>query len=158
MFSEQVAFHEPSNFWIGPRPADLIELGAKFGGCMRSDPGIAKAIDAGRKLENESGCCVRNDGSGCMQTQRKECSPLLSTFHKWKRTQKGPDLRTRGPVCGQDPDYCDSPSSQPPHVWPNDLRRWPICKSQSDLSFGAPDYMTCKVTAKPCCIGIHGML
>ena len=31
---QQVAFYEPSNFWIGPKPADVIHLGAVFAPCM----------------------------------------------------------------------------------------------------------------------------
>ena len=31
---QQVAFYEPSNFWIGPNPADVIHLGAVFAPCM----------------------------------------------------------------------------------------------------------------------------
>ena len=109
------------------------------------------------KLENElSGCCVRNDGSGCLQTTRNLCSPLLSSFHKWSGQNRGPGKRLHGPVCGQDPRYCVNPISKPPHIWPDDLRAWPICKTSDIPHRGSPSYMTCKIIAKPCCIGIHG--
>lgn len=48
---------QPANFWLGPRAADLIRLGAKFSPCMRADLGIIENIER-RKLEeaNNSGC------------------------------------------------------------------------------------------------------
>ena len=60
---DQVAFLEPANFWGGPRPADLIHLGAKYSPCMRYDLTIHALVKERRKLEaEESGCCVRRDG------------------------------------------------------------------------------------------------
>ena len=103
---EQVAFHEPSNFWIGPRAADLIHLGAKFSPCMRHDPGIMKSVALARVKENQdSGCCVRNDFTGCMQTTNNSCSGSHSTFLKWSSMDnslrpQGPNgPRLYGPVC-----------------------------------------------------------
>lgn len=52
----------------------LIHLGAKFSPCMRQDEEIHKLIQEKRALERESGCCVRNDRSGCLQTLQEECS------------------------------------------------------------------------------------
>ena len=154
---EKVAYYEPPNFWVGPRAADLIRLGAKFSPCMRNDPQIeANVRDQRLKEARDTGCCVRNDGSGCLQTSRDKCSPLLSTFHKWSKMNPGPDGRAIGPVCGQDPRYCSNPVSRPPHLWPDDLRSWPICSKRTHAGFGSPDHMTCKETGKPCCIGIHG--
>ena len=155
---QQVAFYQPTNFWIGPKPADVIHLGAVFAPCMRHDRGIQETTELASKKENDlSGCCVRNDGSGCLQTTKTSCSPLLSTFFKWTKKMPGPENRLHGPVCGQDPRYCDNPISKPPHVWADDLRQWPICMAPSDVPRrGSPSYMTCKITAKPCCIGIHG--
>ena len=99
---QQVSFRSPSNFWIGPRPADVIHLGAVFAPCMRKDAAIMQAIAKATYEENQhSGCCVRNDGSGCLQTTKNKCSTLLSTFFKWSEQTLGPDGRLRGPVCGQ---------------------------------------------------------
>ena len=152
---QQVAYYQPSNFWIGPSPADVIHLGAVFSPCMREDKSIQESISIANARENElSGCCVRNDASGCLQTTKNKCSPLLSTFYKWSWRTLGPNGRTQGPVCGQDPGYCLNPASQAPHTWVDDLRKWPVCKEANLV--GGPPYMTCKVTAKPCCIGIHG--
>jgi len=48
---------QPSSFWLGPRAADLIHLGAKFSPCMRADKGIMDAIEARRKDEAfNTGC------------------------------------------------------------------------------------------------------
>ena len=50
---------------------------------FRYDRAIKETIEMATKKENElSGCCVRNDGSGCLQTTQNSCSPLLSTFFK----------------------------------------------------------------------------
>jgi len=53
--------------------ADLIHLGAKYSPCMRRDENVMNAIMQDRQKENKTGCCVRSDGSGCVQTQRRDC-------------------------------------------------------------------------------------
>ena len=55
LFIEEVDYLEPSNFWFGPRPADLIHLGAKFSPCMRQDKTIQSEIEAAHALEKQSG-------------------------------------------------------------------------------------------------------
>jgi len=168
LFIEEVDYMEPANFWFGPRPADLIHLGAKFSPCMRRDDSIVheKALDTLK--ESDSGCCIRNDNSGCVQTVRSECSTLLSTFHKWTPSNPGPDGRVSGPVCGQDPQYCTAPKSSYRNTWHDDITSWPICHVSSipkpSMFFGlgssklspAPRHLTCETIARPCCIGIHG--
>ena len=168
LFIEEVDYLEPANFWLGPRPADLIHLGAKFTPCMRKDDLIIDERNKQIERERESGCCVRNDYSGCHQTPREECSPLLSTFHKWSEKNPGPDRRMSGPVCGQDPLYCTAPLSSYANTWEDDITTWPICyvsslpKPISYWGIGgqklspAPAHMTCERVARPCCIGIHG--
>lgn len=52
----------------------LIHLGAKFSPCMRHDEEIYELMQEKKKKERESGCCVRNDRSGCLQTLQEECS------------------------------------------------------------------------------------
>ena len=54
--------------------ADLIHLGAKYAPCMRSDMNVMREIRFDRQLERETACCIRNDGSGCMQTTEEDCS------------------------------------------------------------------------------------
>ncbi|GFG40974.1 hypothetical protein Cfor_02952, partial [Coptotermes formosanus] len=71
---QQVDYQEPANFWIGPRAADLIHLGAKFAPCMRKDAKIMKEIEKGREKERETACCIRNDDSGCVQSSQADCS------------------------------------------------------------------------------------
>ncbi|MEQ2181841.1 Inactive rhomboid protein 1, partial [Goodea atripinnis] len=56
----------------------LIHLGAKFSPCMRQDEEIQNLIQETKTRERESGCCVRNDRSGCLQTLQEECSVPLS--------------------------------------------------------------------------------
>ena len=161
---DQVSYREPANFWGGPRAADLIHLGAKYSPCMRYDRQIGDIVAQRRTEEGlRSGCCVRNDGSGCMQTTEEKCSSLLSTFHKWGYfsqtglSARGPHGEVTGPVCGQDPRYCALPASRPPNEWPYDISAWPICRQATNAtSLGAPAHLKCKLTARPCCIGIHG--
>ena len=54
--------------------ADLIHIGARFTPCMRDDLNVRKAISDARTAERNSACCVRNDGSGCLQTTDEQCS------------------------------------------------------------------------------------
>ena len=170
LFIEEVDYLEPSNFWFGPRPADLIHLGAKFSPCMRRDKSIDAEISTAVEKEAETGCCVRNDNSGCVQTLQAECSTLLSTWHKWSVSAPGPDGRVSGPVCGQDPQYCTAPKSSYQGTWHDNISTWPVCHvsslprpgsyfglgSQSAQVSSAPRHMTCELIARPCCIGIHG--
>ena len=169
LYIEEIDFNEPASFWLGPRAADLIHLGAKFSPCMRRDEEILNSVALQAAREADTGCCVRNDHSGCMQVARGECSSLLSTFHKWSPGRPGPDGRTSGPVCGQDPQYCLAPKSSYSATWPDDISTWPVCHLSSAPSplyyFGlsrvaraspAPRHMTCELVARPCCIGIHG--
>lgn len=53
---------------------DLIHLGAKFSPCIRKDQQIEQLVRRERDVERASGCCVQNDRSGCIQTQKKDCS------------------------------------------------------------------------------------
>ncbi|XP_068251140.1 inactive rhomboid protein 1-like isoform X2 [Palaemon carinicauda] len=164
---QTVNYWEPSNFWIGPRAADLIHLGAKFAPCMRKDEKIYRHVEEQRRAERETGCCIRNDDSGCVQSSKGECSPLvqgdmdstrLSVWKKWSELAKGPDGRLSGSVCGQDPDFCKEPASVPPHEWPDDITRWPICRKRiaAVKKVNTAEHMACEVIGHPCCIGIHG--
>jgi membrane associated rhomboid family serine protease len=169
LYIEEIDFNEPASFWLGPRAADLIHLGAKFSPCMRSDQSILAEVALQAKREADTGCCIRNDHSGCMQVRQVECSSLLSTFHKWTPRGPGPDGRTSGPVCGQDPQYCIAPKSSYADTWLDDISLWPVCHVSSAPNpthyFGlarvqraspVPRHMTCELVARPCCIGIHG--
>ncbi|KPP64070.1 inactive rhomboid protein 2-like, partial [Scleropages formosus] len=82
---ESVKYIQQENFWIGPSSEDLIHLGAKFSPCIRQDEQIAKLIQMAKEQERESGCCVQNDNSGCVQTQQADCS--ICTFPStWNHT------------------------------------------------------------------------
>lgn len=58
---------------------DLIHLGAKFTPCLRRDKKIVDRMHHDRNEEKESGCCVQNDNSGCVQTLRADCSVHMRT-------------------------------------------------------------------------------
>ncbi|XP_071814602.1 inactive rhomboid protein 1-like isoform X2 [Apostichopus japonicus] len=151
---ETVGYMEPDNFWIGPRPADLVHLGAKYAPCMHRDEEIYYQIKRERHLESQSGCCIRTDGAGCLQTLEEECSTIFATFHKWPDPADSSHSRLSGPVCGQDPRECLNPLSTPPYEWPDNISNWEICKEHTDT----PKYphTTCTLTGRPCCIGIQG--
>jgi hypothetical protein len=126
---------------------------------MRKDLKIFEIINEERNREKSTGCCIRKDGSGCVQTLSHNCSvslkltfillkkimwneikiikinnfskPFLWTLHKWNNnTNRGPsysiDLRSSGPVCGQDPRYCEQPASTGSYEWPDDITKWPV--------------------------------
>ncbi|XP_024893523.1 inactive rhomboid protein 1 isoform X1 [Temnothorax curvispinosus] len=184
---QQVDYQEPANFWLGPRAADLIHLGAKFAPCMRRDIKILKEIDVWRERERDTACCIRNDDSGCVQSSKADCSVrglrstamnTISTWKKWGPGDSGPGGRISGSVCGLDPKFCDAPASIAPYEWPDDITKWPICRKTNPFSqrfsknggqrgnanfpIGRykdkmAEHMVCEVIGHPCCIGIHGM-
>uniref|UniRef100_A0A8C6NSI2 Inactive rhomboid protein n=1 Tax=Nothobranchius furzeri TaxID=105023 RepID=A0A8C6NSI2_NOTFU len=127
---ENVKFVQQQNFWVGPSSEALIHLGAKFSPCMRQDEEIHKLIQEKRERERESGCCVRNDHSGCLQTLQDECSSTLSEWVKWPQHPSAPHLngevRQHGAVCHQDPRICQEPASVSPHEWSDDITEWPL--------------------------------
>ncbi len=143
-FVIQVDVFEPSNLWLGPSALGLVRAGAGFAPCMRpSSSALATALDSSRSRERRSGCCVRNDRSGCVQTAPEHCSPVLSEFRE-------------GTVCGLDPRHCASPASAPPFQWGEDITKWPLCKKRRDWgvgnhitdSIGATSHMKCDVVAR----------
>ncbi|XP_076458190.1 inactive rhomboid protein 1-like [Babylonia areolata] len=151
---------EQKNLWIGPRKADLIHLGAKYSPCMRDDPNLRDLLNLDRKMENQSACCVRNDGSGCVQRLETKCD-ILSTWKKWRAgNDTGPGGRVSGSVCGQDPLYCITPASAAPFEWPDSIVDWPVCTKtrKQNVSYkGFQDrHMSCELLGRPCCYGIKG--
>lgn len=170
---QEVDYFEPDNFWIGPRAADLVHLGAKFTPCMRKDKKIHDDILKSRETERKTACCIRNDQSGCVQTSRDKCSEVISTWRKWDINQPGPprwisdpkrigiersspQRRLSGSVCGQDPRYCEEPASAYPYEWPDDITKWPVCRHTVMSEQAAEAHMSCEVIGRPCCIGIYG--
>uniref|UniRef100_A0A8C7B5M6 Inactive rhomboid protein n=1 Tax=Neovison vison TaxID=452646 RepID=A0A8C7B5M6_NEOVI len=160
---ESVKYIQQENFWIGPSSIDLIHLGAKFSPCIRKDQQIEQLVLRERDLERDSGCCVQNDHSGCIQTQRKDCSETLATFVKWQ-DDTGPPMdksdlgqkRTSGAVCHQDPRTCEEPASSGAHIWPDDITKWPICTEQARSNRTGFLHMDCQIKGRPCCIGTKG--
>uniref|UniRef100_A0A8C9TIX2 Inactive rhomboid protein n=1 Tax=Scleropages formosus TaxID=113540 RepID=A0A8C9TIX2_SCLFO len=152
---ESVKYIQQENFWIGPSSEDLIHLGAKFSPCIRQDEQIAKLIQMAKEQERESGCCVQNDNSGCVQTQQADCSETLATFIKWT-AEKVDIIRSSGAVCHQDPRTCEEPASAAPHVWPDDITKWPICTFPSTWNHTGFRHMDCSIKGRPCCIGTKG--
>ncbi|KAL8163167.1 UNVERIFIED_CONTAM: Inactive rhomboid protein 2, partial [Gekko kuhli] len=160
---ESVKYIQQENFWIGPSSIDLIHLGAKFSPCIRKDLQIEKLIQKEREQERKSGCCVQNDNSGCVQTLREDCSETLATFVKWP-DHNPPDAdpgnsslkRSSGAVCSQDPRTCEEPASNRPHVWPDDITKWPICTYQVKNNHTGFLHMDCDIKGRPCCIGTKG--
>uniref|UniRef100_A0AAX7U0J9 Inactive rhomboid protein n=1 Tax=Astatotilapia calliptera TaxID=8154 RepID=A0AAX7U0J9_ASTCA len=157
---ENVKFVQQQNFWVGPSSVTLIHLGAKFSPCMRQDEEIHKLIQEKRALERESGCCVRNDRSGCLQTLQEECSSTLAVWVKWPQHPSAPslnsELRQHGAVCHQDPRICLEPASVSPHEWPDDITSWPVCTRFNSGNHTNLPHIDCTITGRPCCIGTKG--
>uniref|UniRef100_A0A8C5GGN7 Inactive rhomboid protein n=1 Tax=Gouania willdenowi TaxID=441366 RepID=A0A8C5GGN7_GOUWI len=156
---ENVKFVQQQNFWIGPSSEALIHLGAKFSPCMRQDEEIHKLMQEKRTIEMKSGCCVRKDRSGCLQTLQEECSSTLALWVKWPQHPSTPHLRghqrQHGAVCHQDPRTCLEPASVTPHEWLDDITQWPICTKHSGNHTNLP-HIDCTITGRPCCIGTKG--
>uniref|UniRef100_A0A671VJB3 Inactive rhomboid protein n=1 Tax=Sparus aurata TaxID=8175 RepID=A0A671VJB3_SPAAU len=150
---ENVKFVQQQNFWVGPSSEALIHLGAKFSPCMRQDQEIHKLIQEKRARERESGCCVRNDRSGCLQTLQEECSSTLAVWVKWPQHHSAPHLngtlRQYGSV------YC-SFASVSPHEWPDDITKWPVCTRYNSGNHTNLPHIDCTITGRPCCIGTKG--
>ncbi|XP_044034054.1 inactive rhomboid protein 1 isoform X2 [Siniperca chuatsi] len=157
---ENVKFVQQQNFWVGPSSEALIHLGAKFSPCMRQDQEIHKLIQEKRARERESGCCVRNDRSGCLQTLQEECSSTLAVWVKWPQHPSAPylngKLRQHGSVCHQDPRICLEPASVSPHEWPDDITKWPVCTRYNSGNHTNLPHIDCTITGRPCCIGTKG--
>uniref|UniRef100_A0A8D3DD05 Inactive rhomboid protein n=1 Tax=Scophthalmus maximus TaxID=52904 RepID=A0A8D3DD05_SCOMX len=157
---ENVKFVQQENFWVGPSSEALIHLGAKFSPCMRRDQEIQKLIQEKRARESESGCCVRNDRSGCLQTLQEECSSTLAVWVKWPQHPSAPhlngDVRQHGSVCHQDPRICLEPASVSPHEWPDDITKWPVCTRFNSGNHTNLPHIDCTITGRPCCIGTKG--
>ncbi|XP_040186034.1 inactive rhomboid protein 2 [Rana temporaria] len=156
---ESVKYIQQENFWIGPSSIALIHLGAKFSPCIRRDAQIDRLIHREHDLERESGCCVQNDKSGCVQTLKRVCSETLATFIKWPEhnaPEQDGQKRVSGAVCHQDPRTCEEPASITPHVWPDDITKWPICTYQPKNNHTGLKHMDCEIKGRPCCIGTKG--
>uniref|UniRef100_A0A7N6AE81 Inactive rhomboid protein n=1 Tax=Anabas testudineus TaxID=64144 RepID=A0A7N6AE81_ANATE len=157
---ENVKFVQQQNFWVGPSSEALIHLGAKFSPCMRHDKEIQKLIQEKKERERQSGCCVRNDRSGCLQTLQEECSSTLAVWVKWPHHPSTPFLngkpRQHGSVCHQDPRICLEPASVSPHDWPDDITKWPVCTRYNTGNHTNLPHIDCTITGRPCCLGTKG--
>ena len=75
-----------SNFFLSyplvPTQDALVLLGANYGPCMRRDQALYDVIEVDRASEaSQSGCCVRRDGSGCVQVpSERDCPTRVSDF------------------------------------------------------------------------------
>ncbi|KAF7490808.1 Inactive rhomboid protein 1 [Sarcoptes scabiei] len=143
---QAASYYEHPNIWLGPRYAELIFEGAKFTPCMRPDRNILESIQQRKIEENKSGCCVRHDLDGCVQTFQSKCSNKTSFWIKWSDRP--------GPVCGEDPEYCDSFDKD----FGYNITDWPIClkTNYTRISRSNDYHMKCLVHARPCCVGIYG--
>ncbi|XP_060950915.1 inactive rhomboid protein 1 isoform X1 [Limanda limanda] len=157
---ESVKFVQQENFWVGPSSEALIHLGAKFSPCMRRDEEIQILMQEKRASERESGCCVRNDRSGCLQTLQEDCTSTLAVWVKWPQHPSAPylkgELRQHGAVCHQDPRICLEPASVSPHEWPDDITKWPVCTRYNSGNHTNLPHIDCTITGRPCCIGTKG--
>ncbi|XP_020899399.1 inactive rhomboid protein 1 isoform X2 [Exaiptasia diaphana] len=144
---EYLKTYDQDNFWIGPNQEALIHLGAKFAPCMRNDKLLVRALEREREEESKTGCCIKTDNSGCIQTSRLDCKRAFTNFIMYSKNNLS------RAVCGQDPQLCQDPPSVKPYEWSDVITDWPICK-RTRTNVSAVDFpqMTCEVTARPCCI------
>nr|XP_026653285.1 inactive rhomboid protein 2 [Zonotrichia albicollis] len=84
----------------------------------------------------------------------------LATFIKWPGSNApamgSGEKRTSGAVCHQDPRTCEEPASNPPHVWPDDITKWPICTYETKTNHTGLAHLDCEIKGRPCCIGTKG--
>ena len=59
----------------------MIHLGAKYSPCIRDDDNIEELLDDEVNEEYKTACCVNNDGSGCVQTSRRDCSVSILSLN-----------------------------------------------------------------------------
>ena len=69
-----VAYYLASNLWIGPRPVDLIRLGAKFSPCMRVDTFGIVARNFKIFADDSLVCCLNGNNIGA--TLSKQCGGI----------------------------------------------------------------------------------
>uniref|UniRef100_A0A8P4KEQ6 Inactive rhomboid protein n=1 Tax=Dicentrarchus labrax TaxID=13489 RepID=A0A8P4KEQ6_DICLA len=141
---ESVKYIQQENFWIGPSSEDLIHLGAKFSPCIRQDRQIVRLIQNAKDLERQSGCCVQNDNSGCVQTLSSDCSVSVSSFVT--------ELIVKIAVSR----VCEEPASAEPHTWPDDITQWQVCTYPKKWNHTGYRHMDCNIKGRPCCIGTKG--
>ncbi|KAG5832172.1 hypothetical protein ANANG_G00288280 [Anguilla anguilla] len=95
--------------------------------------------------------------SPCM---RRDQQTTLAVWVKWPGHPSAPLLRGKvrqhGSVCHQDPRICLEPASVPPHEWPDDITKWPICTRHNTGNHTNLPHMDCALTGRPCCIGTKG--
>jgi membrane associated rhomboid family serine protease len=145
--------------WLGPSQKSLVLLGALYGPCMRRDRQLFRAVEADRNNErNQSGCCVRRDGSGCVQEPDDQyCGGTSLT--EFVHTYTDGEDEIRG-VCGTSPRTCSDPRpGLDSSSWVLDnILTWPICLLRSNVSDdGVPPHLTCEITGRPCCVGIQAL-
>ncbi|KRZ90860.1 Inactive rhomboid protein 1 [Trichinella sp. T8] len=141
----------PVGFWR--THADLVHLGAKYAPCMRRDLNVYSVIEKNRRMENTTGCCIFDDGMGCVQTTEDQCPKLLANWYQWEKYNRSSVEQRSRVVCGQDPRTCTKPASISPFEWPDDISKWPICSEWTDVK--EYKHIGCKTTGRPCCIGIQ---
>lgn len=61
--TEEVTYFRSVNLWIGPTPLHMIEIGAKFTPCMRTDFGIRRR-NAMLRDQSPLGCCANGQYIG----------------------------------------------------------------------------------------------
>ncbi|XP_027201752.2 rhomboid-5 isoform X2 [Dermatophagoides pteronyssinus] len=146
---QPATYYQHPNIWFGPSYSTLITAGAKFTPCMRKDKNIMESFESRKLMENQYGCCLRSDLSGCVQAPISQCSNRTSYWIKWQNRS--------GPVCGNDPRYClDNKSIE--KTFEKNITEWPLCNQYDYQAISKSEdlYMKCNVQARPCCIGIYG--
>jgi hypothetical protein len=116
--------------YVGPTFQDLVQLGAKYGPCVRRyDRAYAHAIPANN---GTVGCCLSSTALGpqCFSTEEAKCTAAVG--RQWFPTACG------GPACCENADD------------------YPNCRQLSlgSLNTTTLAVCTCSIVARPCCVGV----
>ncbi|CAG5126574.1 unnamed protein product, partial [Candidula unifasciata] len=150
---------EVENLWIGPRQVLMSLQLTPPSTCLRFVPftcGVGVIIVWDLRMQS-----IYFLGLGELKYLLSGTwGNVLSTWLKWSSDNPGPDGRVSGSVCGQDPRYCNNPSSSAPFDWPDEITKWPICQETTPINQSLAHmknrHMHCELLGRPCCTGIQG--
>ncbi|TKS90068.1 Inactive rhomboid protein 1 [Collichthys lucidus] len=124
----------------------LIHLGAKFSPCMRQDEEIHKLIQEKR---------AREKGVRLLREERSLRLPADFTRGVFEYLSRVGEVASAC-QCSLTERICLEPGSVPPHEWPDDITKWPICTRYNSGNHTNLPHIDCTITGRPCCIGTKG--
>ncbi|NWU58594.1 RHDF2 protein, partial [Dromas ardeola] len=132
---ESVKYIQQENFWIGP--SSVRALPDHRGSALRR-PLLPLPSAYGARGRGRSWGCLCPKGVTSLTGGMCWGGPVLTP-------NPPPPSRT-----------CEEPASNPPHVWPDDITKWPICTYETKTNHTGFAHMDCQIKGRPCCIGTKG--